>query len=142
MNKSIKHHRIDLSAELLASSLDQGRRVKQNRYIACCPAHDDRSPSFVITQASDKVLFHCFAGCTQGEVIDALIARGLWAEKGESKPNPFKPPEFTPDELEYMHSWCLQYSASVKRGEKTTEFQDAKYRRYQREAYKAGVAHG
>jgi putative DNA primase/helicase len=45
---------------------------------ARCPAHHDRVPSLSVTDAVGKVLVHCHAGCSQGEVIAALGRRGLW----------------------------------------------------------------
>jgi putative DNA primase/helicase len=48
-------------------------------WMARCPAHDDRNPSFSIRQAEDRVLVHCFAGCSQDALIAALRARNLWA---------------------------------------------------------------
>ena len=69
-----------LDAEQIAFALDKGYRIDANRFMACCPCHDDRSPSFSLTQKGDQVLFYCFAGCRQGEVIDALRSRGLWPE--------------------------------------------------------------
>ncbi|ODU68781.1 MAG: hypothetical protein ABT11_15155 [Novosphingobium sp. SCN 66-18] len=43
---------------------------------ALCPAHQDRQPSLSITPGRDAVLFHCFAGCSQAEVMDALAKLG------------------------------------------------------------------
>jgi putative DNA primase/helicase len=43
---------------------------------ARCPAHEDRSPSLSITPGRAAVLFHCFAGCAQADVIAALAAKG------------------------------------------------------------------
>jgi hypothetical protein len=43
-----------------------------------CPAHDDRTPSLSISDGEDRVLVHCFAGCPQASVIEALQHRGLW----------------------------------------------------------------
>ena len=39
------------------------RQVGQGSYTACCPAHDDKTPSLSITEISDGVLIHCHAGC-------------------------------------------------------------------------------
>jgi len=50
-------------------------------WMASCPAHKDRSPSLRICEKDGKVLVHCFAGCSQGEVIAALRALGLWPER-------------------------------------------------------------
>jgi hypothetical protein len=69
-----------MTAEAIAQAL-QGRRTGPGRWMARCPAHDDRTPSLSITDRKGTVLVHCFAGCRQAEVIEALRARGLWPER-------------------------------------------------------------
>ena len=55
---------------------------KPHDFMASCPAHDDRNPSLHVTTTKDgATLVHCFAGCTQDAVIDALRNRGLWSEQ-------------------------------------------------------------
>lgn len=49
-------------------------------WIACCPAHRDRTPSLSIRETGETVLVHCFAGCPQRDVIAALRERGLWPQ--------------------------------------------------------------
>ena len=71
-----------MDAQTIAQGLDRGSRSGEG-WTACCPAHDDRTPSLSITDSADSVLVHCHAGCSQDEVIDALKAKGLW----EPKPN-------------------------------------------------------
>ena len=62
-----------MSADTLLSSLDKVRRAAPGRWNACCPAHDDRSPSLSITEKDDgKVLMRCHAGCTNQQVLDAV----------------------------------------------------------------------
>lgn len=63
---------------LVLSKLDKVKPNGKGRWMACCPAHDDRSPSLSIEEAADgKVLLHCFVGCTTDDV---LRASGLpWA---------------------------------------------------------------
>lgn len=62
-----------MSAELLISRLS---RVKQNgsgRWMACCPAHEDRNPSLSVQETADgRVLVQCFAGCDTQNVISAV----------------------------------------------------------------------
>ena len=94
------------------SSLPKFKAVGKNRYVACCPAHDDKHPSLSITDAKDKVLVHCFSGCSQTDVVDALRSQGLW--HADSKPDPWV---FTADELEYMMLCLLVYQGATKRGE-------------------------
>lgn len=64
-------------ASKIAHALN-GRRSGHG-WIACCPAHKEANPSFSISEGHDgRTLVHCFAGCSQDSVIDALKRRGLW----------------------------------------------------------------
>ena len=51
-------------------------RVKQGKagaWTACCPAHDDKSPSLKITETADGVvLLKCWSGCTAAEIVAAI----------------------------------------------------------------------
>ena len=61
-----------------AAILDRLERVKQTapgRWLARCPAHEDRSPSLSIRELEDgRVLVYDFGGCS---VDDVLAAVGL-----------------------------------------------------------------
>jgi hypothetical protein len=50
---------------------------RQNKGMCCCPAHDDRTPSLSVTLGRKAILFHCFAGCSNDEVIAALDRQGV-----------------------------------------------------------------
>jgi hypothetical protein len=64
-----------MTAEALLSRLHGVRRTGAGRWIARCPAHDDRTPSLSIRELDDKrILLHCFGGCS---VHDVLAAVGL-----------------------------------------------------------------
>lgn len=56
--------------------LDRLRKVKPNgpgKWLACCPAHEDRSPSLGVRLTDDgRLLVHCFAGCGAADVIAAV----------------------------------------------------------------------
>ncbi len=53
--------------------LQKVRRTGPGRWVACCPAHDDKSPSLAIREAEDgRLLVHCFSGCSVQEVVTAL----------------------------------------------------------------------
>ncbi|MBD8483353.1 virulence-associated protein E [Pseudomonas coleopterorum] len=59
--------------EKVISCLDKVRSSGRNRWMARCPAHEDRSPSLAITETSDGVvLLKCFAGCTAHEIVNAI----------------------------------------------------------------------
>jgi putative DNA primase/helicase len=70
----------NMSADEIAHAL--GGRKMGGRWMARCPAHDDRTPSLSIRKAADgKVLVRCHAGCEQEHVIEALRSRGLWTDR-------------------------------------------------------------
>jgi len=49
------------------------RETGPNRWLARCPAHDDRSPSLSIRECDDgRSLIHCFAGCETENVLAAV----------------------------------------------------------------------
>lgn len=50
---------------------------RQGRGMCCCPAHDDRTPSLSVTLGRKAILFHCFAGCSNEDVIAALDRQGV-----------------------------------------------------------------
>ena len=62
-----------MSLETLIDRLDGVKETGHGKYIARCPAHDDRSPSLAIKDCGDgRILLHCFAGCDVESVLDAL----------------------------------------------------------------------
>ena len=68
------------TAETIARAL--GGRKAGAGWMARCPAHDDRRPSLSVRDAdSGKVLVHCFAGCPQRDVVDALRRLGKWPDR-------------------------------------------------------------
>ncbi len=64
-----------MSTGALLSRLNKVRLVGQARWLACCPAHDDKRPSLSIRQLDDgRLLVHCFGGC---DVESVIAASGL-----------------------------------------------------------------
>lgn len=59
--------------EDILSRLEKVKRTGRNNWLACCPAHDDRSPSLTI-HASDtgKVVVKCFAECSFESIVNAV----------------------------------------------------------------------
>lgn len=54
------------------SALDKLKRTGEGRWIACCPAHDDKSPSMSIKATPETFLVHCFAGCSVDAILGAV----------------------------------------------------------------------
>ena len=86
-----------MKTNILLSTLDKVRKSGPHSWVACCPAHADKSPSLTITETDDgRVLVHCFAGCDTESVLGAvgLTFDDLFPESpGGRKPErmPFNP---------------------------------------------------
>jgi len=56
-----------------------GAKKTLRGFVCRCPAHEDSTPSLSIDySAGGKVLVHCFAGCDQNAVVEALRCLGVW----------------------------------------------------------------
>lgn len=75
MPQQTNAHHLDRRARTIVESLNGTWR--QNKGMCCCPAHDDRTPSLSVTLGRKAILFHCFAGCSNDEVIAALDRQGV-----------------------------------------------------------------
>lgn len=60
-------------ADRLLFLLDGVREVAPGRWVALCPAHDDKHPSLAVEVNADgsRVLVWCHAGCSTFDVLDA-----------------------------------------------------------------------
>jgi len=66
------------SAQQIADALG-GKRYGKN-YRAPCPAHNSSNPTTLSISDSEGILLvHCFAGCSQEQVISTLSDMGLWS---------------------------------------------------------------
>jgi len=53
--------------------LPKVKPVGPGQWKACCPAHEDRSPSLSVKLADDgKILVHCFGGCETSAICDSV----------------------------------------------------------------------
>lgn len=100
----------------ILNQLDKLKETKPKRgmaysAIACCPAHDDKSPSLQISKTLDgKLLLHCFAGCDYTSIADAMgintVTKGNYLRKN------------TDEEVQINWSIC---QSSTKRGQAKSE---------------------
>ena len=68
-----KEYSTEPPAQRLLARLEKVKRNGAGRWLACCPAHGDRSPSLSIRETDDgTVLVHCFAGCGAADVLAAV----------------------------------------------------------------------
>lgn len=78
------------TSDAILSRLNKVRQTASNRWMAKCPAHEDRSPSLSIRELPDgRTLLHCFAGCAAEDILTAvsLSWEDLRPETYTGKPN-------------------------------------------------------
>ncbi len=83
-----------MNAHRLLDRLDRVRQVAPQRWIASCPAHDDKSPSLSVRELDDgRVLVHDFGGCDAGNVLAAvgMSLSDLYPERVKTNGRPTKP---------------------------------------------------
>jgi putative DNA primase/helicase len=69
-----------MTAADIAKGLRKPRKISDG-WMVCCPGHNDQDPSLHLTDAGEKVLVKCHAGCEQAAVVDALKGLGLWPKR-------------------------------------------------------------
>jgi hypothetical protein len=60
------------AAEKLLARLDDVKQTGASRWLARCPAHEDKRPSLSIRDVDGRVLVYDFGGCPVGDILDAL----------------------------------------------------------------------
>lgn len=111
-----------MKIDQLLSSLTKVKRTGDGRWMACCPAHDDRSPSLTIRQTPDTVMLYCWSGCSTEEVLAAvsMTFADLYPDHGRD----VRPQRFNPnDVLQAMahHAFYVGCVAETMRHRSLTE---------------------
>ena len=61
------------AADKFLPALSGVKRTGPGKWIACCPAHEDRHPSLSVRERDDgALLLICRAGCEVGDVVGAV----------------------------------------------------------------------
>ena len=55
----------------LLSRLQKVKSRGRDSWVACCPAHDDKSPSLKIDIKGGKILIKCWTGCSTEDILGA-----------------------------------------------------------------------
>ncbi len=137
-----------MSANTLLLHLTGIKETGAGRYLACCPAHSDKRPSLAIRELDDeRVLIHCFAGCSVEEVLHAvgLELDALYPEKliGHCL-HPERRPFSARDILEAVGNEALIVSvaaSTIARGETLVEDDRKRLMLASRRLQAAGVCH-
>lgn len=62
-----------IQVEDLLNRLHKVKRSGKDKWIACCPAHEDKTPSMSIKVADDgRILMHDFGGCSIFDICGAI----------------------------------------------------------------------
>jgi hypothetical protein len=115
-----------MDAHILLEKLDKVRPSGADSWMACCPAHDDKTPSLQIKQANDRVLIHCHAGCG---AIDVLEAVGLdWSVLyPEDQNQDYVRPAYKKPVLEEQF-FVEIYKSMIRRGQTPIDSDTDRYR--------------
>lgn len=71
--KTQANHSTGPDVHQLLARLDKVKANGPGRWMACCPAHNDRSPSLAIRETEDgTLLVKCFSGCPTADVLAAI----------------------------------------------------------------------
>lgn len=61
------------SIEVLLHRLDKVREMgTPGKWMARCPAHDDKTPSLSISLRCESIALYCHAGCSTEDVLDSI----------------------------------------------------------------------
>lgn len=99
-----------MKVDIVLSHLNKVRKTSKESWVACCPSHEDKSPSLTIRELDDgRVLLHCFAGCSVEEVLASvgLTFDALFPEKLVENAKPLRRPFPAGDVLEALASEAL-----------------------------------
>jgi len=63
-----------MNIDIFLTALDKVKKTGYNKWIACCPVHNDKTPSLAVRMVDgDRLLFHCFGCGANGiEICKAL----------------------------------------------------------------------
>jgi len=68
-----------MSIGKILNNLQKVKKTGNGKFMACCPAHQDKTASLVISDNGEgKIMLHCFAGCDTYAILSSI---GLdWAD--------------------------------------------------------------
>jgi|CXWL01.1.fsa_nt_gi hypothetical protein len=73
LNNQLNYNTLDSKVDFFLSRLSGVKSTSKGKWLARCPAHEDRSPSLAIKLIHEEmILIHCFAGCSVSEVLSSV----------------------------------------------------------------------
>lgn len=76
-----------MTLEEIVQKFKKARKTGVNSYQCCCSAHNDQKASLSITQKNNRILLHCFAGCSNESIVNSigLTMKDLFIKEEEKK---------------------------------------------------------
>ena len=114
---------------MIDSMLSRLEKVKggRGRWTACCPHHQDKSPSLAIRLVEDgRILLHCFGGCSVDEVVGSIgMSINDLFPPSDTGPKPAVKPAFFANDLlriiKFETTIVSLLASDVARGKKLSE---------------------
>ena len=112
-----------MTVTVLLNRLESVKGTGRGRWVARCPAHDDKRPSLAVRELDDgRVLIHCFAGCDVRDVLGncGLTFDALYPDESPGPKKSERRPFFAADVLRAVAFEALiaaVAAASIGRGE-------------------------
>lgn len=90
------------------SKLNKIKKSGEGKYMALCPAHQDKDLSLSITSDKEKILVHCFAGCSTESVLQSLglNVTDLFFDHKMQKPKIVKTYDYTDETGKVLFQVC------------------------------------
>lgn len=109
--------------ENLLSRLKRVKKIGTDKYLACCPAHNDKSPSLAIKETDDRILVHCFAGCSADSITAAvgLTQNDLFRDELTQEYRQFKEEQVNMDKLRHEKNILLFAKHERENGKKLSD---------------------
>ena len=118
-----------MTVETLLNQLHKVRRTGTGEWMACCCAHEDKTPSLSVKEDADgTILLYCFAGCSAEEIIGAagLTMGDLFPDTdqhsfNDSPPMPAKRETRGESDLAHIQIRHLTAEAMIDAGHRFTD---------------------
>lgn len=137
-----------MTPEQFVQRLHGAKPRGQNKWMACCPAHEDRDPSLAIAATPQgKILLKCYAGCSALDVVQSLglELKDLFQDEYTEDPMAFARKEMAQrkaisERINTAKTYLMILTAKLKRGDSVTEQEIEKGRHEKAYLQSQGVA--
>ena len=105
-----------MDAQTIADALELRR--EGNSFRGACPVcgGSDKATKFSMTDAGDRVLVHCFSGCSFTDIAAELRSRGLWPDSTPEQKQEWLQRK-REAEAESGKTWLVIAESAVARGD-------------------------